>query len=228
VSSVAGYAAPSRTLWYGEYSAVEDVQGALLRPVRREGDGDQPAVGRGREPVDRGRAALVDRVRVDHDAGLGRVVQIGQRHEERLLPRRLALQHEVRRPGSLWALEAHSVAGAAPRNRLRLYELLGAPPHRVVGRQVLEERAGPLVLGGRPRPRLLGPCILQPAVVLGDRHAVVGRADRDPRRCGRLGGRHPAPFMSAAPRPPFRPNHVRSNSRRVSGPAAMSRPVPSA
>ena len=160
----------------------QTVSRALLGAVRRQGNGDESTIRGGHEPVDRRRARLVDGIRIDDDPRAGHVVEIGQRHEEWLLFRRLVLEHEVRRPGPLRPLEPDAVAASAPGHRLGLGDLLRALPHRVVRRQVLENRPCLGVLRGCPRLRLVGRRVLEPAVVLADRHSVVGRADRDPRR----------------------------------------------
>ena len=80
---------------------VEHVQGAVLGAVRRQRDRDETAVRRWHVPVDRGRAARIDLVRIDDHALGGRVLDVTERDEEPLLLRRLVLQREgrSRRPG---------------------------------------------------------------------------------------------------------------------------------
>ena len=73
---------------------VIDVQRPVLIAMLRQRDRDLLAVRGWNEEVDGGLAGRVDGIRI-HDDTLGRgVVKVGQRHQERLLPRRLHLQHE--------------------------------------------------------------------------------------------------------------------------------------
>src|SRR5215831_14466790 len=73
---------------------VIDVQRSVLSSVLRQGDRDMRAIRGWNEEVDGGLAGRVDDIWI-HDDPLGcSVVKIGQRDEERLLPRRLNLQRK--------------------------------------------------------------------------------------------------------------------------------------
>ena len=105
---------------------VEDVQRPVLGPVLRQRDGEPAAVRRRDEPVDRGLARRIDRLRV-HDDALGPgVVQVGERHQERPLTRRLLLQREVGAPAR---------RQARVRRPLGPQQLLDARSQRVAPRQ---------------------------------------------------------------------------------------------
>ena len=151
---------------------VVDVQRPVLGAMLRQRDRDLLAIRGRNEEVDGGLARRVDDIRI-HDDTLGRrVVKVGQRHQERLLPRRLHLQRE----------EGAS-AGQEPlvRRPLGLQQLLDTGPQRVSPGDPAEVGTAAVLLGLRPGDGLLRGGLLQPSVVLGDIDSVKGVCHRDPR-----------------------------------------------
>lgn len=147
---------------------VVQVQGAVLGAMRGQRDGDEAPVGRGVVPVDRGGPARVDRVRVDEHAFGCRVAEIGQGDEERLLPRWLELEREVRVAGP----PRVSVRGGVGRE-----DLFGSAADLLVGRQRPQVGHRALVLRLGPRLRLFGLRVLEPAIVLRHVNTVIGGGD---------------------------------------------------
>ena len=149
---------------------VIDVQRPILAAMLRQRDRDLLSVWGWNEEVDRGLTGRVDGLRIHYDTLCRRVVKVGQGHQERLLPRRLRLQREE-----------DASAGHEPqvRRRLGLQQLLDTCTQRVSPGDLAEVGTGALLLAFRPGMGLLGGCVLQPPVVLGDVDAVVGVCHRD-------------------------------------------------
>ena len=190
---------------------VVDVQRPVLGAVLRQRDRDLLAVRGRNEEVDGGLARRVDDIRI-HDDTLGRrVVKVGQRHQERLLPGRLHLQRE----------EGAST-GQEPlvRRPLGLQQLLDTGPQRVSPGDPAEVGTAALPLGLRPGDGLRRGGVLQPSVVLGDLDSVKGVCHRDPRspHRGELGH-----VISQQPRPAHaQPDPCRHLLTCSAGPASQS------
>ena len=152
---------------------VEDVQRPVLGPVLRQRDRETVPIRRRDEPVDRGLTRRVDGFRIHHDALGAGVLQAGEGHQERPLPRRLLLQREVGAPAR---------GQARVRRAFGPKQLLDARPQRIAPRQRLEVSAGQVLLRLCPGDGLRRGRVFQPLVVLGDVDPVVPGGDRDPRR----------------------------------------------
>ncbi len=142
---------------------VDDAQRAALVAAEGRAEGDEPAVVRGRVPVERGGGVAGQLVGVEQGAGRGHPVAVDvPDHQHRLLVAGPAVDREQppapdrRRPGP-----ARGVEGAEPLDQ--------AGP---VGPGV-DHRPGAGVVRRHPGPGVGGVAVLQPAVGVGHLHAVV-------------------------------------------------------
>ena len=170
---VPGHAAAARPLLHPGDGLVDgfprghvvDEQRAVLAAAHREGDGHELGVGGGDVPVDGRDAAGIEGVGIEHHAGRRRVLHGGEGHEEGLLLGRLGLHGEEDAPHQAEAAEARR--GAAHEGREPLTEGFPAGQGVEVGAGAGVLRLAPgLHRGVRP--------VLEPAVVVGHGHAVVG------------------------------------------------------
>jgi hypothetical protein len=151
---------------------VVDVQRPVLGAMLGQRDRDLLAIRGRNEEVDGGLTRRVDDIRIDDDTLGRRVVKVGQRHQERLLPWRLHLQREEGAP-----------SGQEPlvRRLLGLQQLLDTGPQRVSPGNSAEVGIAAVLLGLCPGDGLLRRGVLQPTVVLGDIDSMEGVCHRDPR-----------------------------------------------
>ena len=120
---------------------VVDVQRPVLGAMLRQRDRDPPAVRGRNEEVDGGLARRVEGIRIHHDTLGGRVVQVGQGHQERPLPWRLHLQCEEGGPAGQEPL-VHRLVG--------LQQLLDPGAQRVPPADPAEVGTAAVLLGLRP------------------------------------------------------------------------------